>query len=163
VGALILLAPGVSGAPQVLESELRADEAAFWTGLEEAEAIGDLEALNEGEIRLWLDGLHAPHGRVDGDRRRLALDMNAVALAAASPGREPKVIDTWDRLGEIACPVLIVVGDLDMSHMQARARELTERIAAARLVVMEGAAHLPALEQPEAVATMMREFLSSLG
>ncbi len=104
VAGLVLLAPAVSGAPAVAESDLRPEEAAFWQELEAAEAAGDLDALNRGEIRLWLDGLDAPEGRVSGMARQLALDMNAIALAAASPGHEPRVVDAWSRLGEIACP-----------------------------------------------------------
>jgi 3-oxoadipate enol-lactonase len=59
----------------------------------------------------------------------------------------------------VQCPVLAVVGDLDLVHIRARTEELASRIAGARLVVMEGAAHLPALEQPDAFAALLREFL----
>jgi pimeloyl-ACP methyl ester carboxylesterase len=159
VAALVLLAPAVSGAPKVAESDLRPEEAAFWRELEAAEASGDLDALNRGEIRLWLDGLDAPEGRVTGGARQLALDMNAIALSAASPGHEPRVVDAWSRLGEIACPVLVLVGDLDMSHLQARCHDLARRIPGAQLRVIPDVAHLPALEQPEMVADMVRAFL----
>ena len=159
VAGLVLLAPAVSGAPVVAESDLRPEEAAFWRELEAAEAAGDLDALNRGEIRLWLDGLDAPEGRVTGAARQLALDMNAIALSAASPGHEPRVVDAWSRAGEIACPVLVVVGDLDMRHLQARCHALVARIPGARLRVMPGVAHLPALEQPDTVAGMVRAFL----
>ena len=159
VAALVLLAPAVSGAPKVAESDLRPEEAAFWRGLEAAEAAGDLDALNRGEIRLWLDGLDAPEGRVTGVARQLALDMNAIALSAASPGHEPRVVDAWSRVGEIACPVLVLVGGLDMSHLQARCHDLARRIPGAELRVMPDAAHLPALEQPETVADLVRAFL----
>ena len=159
VAALVLLAPAVSGAPKVAESDLRPEEAAFWRGLEAAEAAGDLDALNRGEIRLWLDGLDVPEGRVTGVGRQLALDMNAIALSAASPGHEPRVVDAWSRVGEIACPVLVLVGGLDMSHLQARCHDLARRIPGAELRVMPGAAHLPALEQPETVADLVRAFL----
>ena len=159
VAALVLLAPAVSGAPKVAESALRPEEAAFWRELEAAEAAGDLDALNRGEIRLWLDGLDAPEGRVTGVARQLALDMNAVALSAASPGHEPRVVDAWSRVGEIACPVLVLVGDLDMSHLQARCHDLATRIPGAELRVIRDAAHLPALEQPQLVADLVRAFL----
>jgi pimeloyl-ACP methyl ester carboxylesterase len=159
VGALVLLAPAVSGAPKVAKAALRPEEAAFWQELEAAEAAGDLDALNRGEIRLWLDGLDAPEGRVSGVARQLALDMNAVALSAASPGHEPRVVDVWSRVGEIACPVLVLVGDLDMSHLQARCHDLAPRIPGAQLRVIPDAAHLPALEQPQLVADLVRAFL----
>jgi pimeloyl-ACP methyl ester carboxylesterase len=162
VSALVLVAPAVSGAPETEVSDVTAEEAAMWEALEAAEAAGDLETLNRGELRIWLDGPTAPEGRVDGPRRELAYDMNRIALAAESPGHEPTARDAWSRLGDVACPVLLVVGDLDMSHMQTRSRELSARIPGARLEVMPGAGHLPGLEQPEAFADLLVRFLADV-
>jgi pimeloyl-ACP methyl ester carboxylesterase len=159
VSALVLVAPAVSGAPAVDESQIDPAEAAIWETLEAAEAAGALDALNLGEIRLWVDGPHAPEGRVDGDRRALALNMNRIALHADSPGHEPEPPDAWSRLAELRCPVLVVVGDLDLAHLQERCRWLASHIAGAQLRVMQGAAHLPGLEQPAAFAAVLRDFL----
>jgi pimeloyl-ACP methyl ester carboxylesterase len=157
VAALVVVAPAVSGAP---EPEVTDEEAAFWTTLEAADKAGDLPALNRGELRLWLDGLGAPEGRVGGELRALASDMNAIALAAKSPGHEPNVVDAWNRLGEIGCPVLVVVGDLDMSHVQRRCHTLAERISGAELHVMEDAAHMVAFERPVDFVAVLRGFVA---
>jgi pimeloyl-ACP methyl ester carboxylesterase len=157
VAGLVLVAPGISGAPEA--EEIEPVEAAIWETLEAAEAAGALQALNLGEIRLWVDGPHAPEGRVGGAVRELALDMNRIALHAADPGQESEAPDAWSRLSEVRCPVLVVVGDLDLVHIRARAGELAARIPGARFSVMEGAAHLPGLEQPAAFAALLREFL----
>ena len=157
VAALVLVAPAVSGAPAA--TEIEPVEAAIWETLEAAEAAGALDALNLGEIRLWVDGPHAPEGRVSGATRDLALDMNRIALHAADPGYESDPPDAWSRLSEVACPVLVVAGDRDLVHIRARAQDLASRIAGARMQVMKGAAHLPALEQPAAFAALLREFL----
>jgi len=157
VAALVLVAPAVSGAPAA--DEIEPVEAAIWETLEAAEAAGALHALNLGEVRLWVDGPYAPEGRVGGPARDLALDMNRIALHAADPGYEDEAPDAWSRLSEVHCPALIVVGDLDLAHIRARAEELASRIAGARLLVMEGAAHLPGLEQPAAFAALLRDFL----
>jgi hypothetical protein len=45
--------------------------------------------------------------------------MNRIALHAESPGHEPEPPDAWSRLSEVHCPVLVVVGDLDLVHIQA--------------------------------------------
>ena len=153
----VLVAPAVSGAPAA--DEIEPVEAAIWETLEAAEAAGALHALNLGEVRLWVDGPYAPEGRVGGPARDLALDMNRIALHAADPGYEAEALDAWSRLSELHCPVLVVVGDLDLAHIRARAEELASRIAGAQLLVMEGAAHLPGLEQPAAFADLLREFL----
>ena len=113
----------MSGAPAVTGSQIDPVEAAIWETLEAADAAGALDALNLGEIRLWLDGPTAPEGRIGGPRRALALDMNRIALHAESPGHEPEAPDAWSRLSEITVPVLVVVGDLDLRHVQERGRE----------------------------------------
>ena len=126
VSALVLVAPAVSGAPAA--QEIEPVEAAIWETLEAAESAGALDALNLGEIRLWVDGPHAPEGRVGGAVRDLALDMNRIALHAADPGYESEELDAWSRLSEVHCPVLVVAGDLDLVHVRARAEELASRI-----------------------------------
>jgi pimeloyl-ACP methyl ester carboxylesterase len=156
---LVLVAPAITGAPAADESAVDPTVAAIWENLEAAEAAGALEALNLGEIRLWLDGPHAPEGRVGGPIRELALEMNRIALDAESPGYEPEPPDAWSRLSEVGCPVLVVAGDLDLAHIRERCRWLADHIPAARLEIMEGAAHLPALEQPAAFAALLRDFL----
>ena len=160
VSALVLVAPAVSGAPETGPSDVTTEEAAMWEALEAAEAAGDLETLNRGELRIWLDGPTAPEGRVEGAARELAYDMNRIALAAEIPGHEPTALDAWSRLGEIACPVLLVIGDLDMSHMQARVRQLSTLIRGAHIAVMPGVGHLPGLEQPDAFAALLARFVA---
>ncbi len=160
VAALVLVAPSVSGAPAVDDAQIDPVEAAIWDTLVAADAAGALDALNIGEIRLWLDGPHAPEGRVEGARRALALDMNRIALHADSPGHEPAPpVEAWSRLSEVRCPVLVVVGDLDLGHIQQRSRAVASQIPGAQLTIMEEAAHLPGFEQPAAFASLLRTFL----
>ncbi len=161
VSALVLVAPAISGAPQVTEADIEPEVAAIWESLEAADTAGALDALNLGEIRLWLDGPTAPEGRVGGVRRELALDMNRIALHAESPGSEREPPDAWSRLSELALPTLVVAGDLDLRHLQARCRALAARIPGAELCVLVGAAHLPAFEQPEAFTGVLRSFLAA--
>jgi pimeloyl-ACP methyl ester carboxylesterase len=161
VGALVLVAPAISGAPPVDDAEIDQVEKEIWETLAAADSAGALDALNLGEIRLWVDGPHAPEGRVDGPRRELALDMNRIALHAESPGHEPAPsVDAWSRLSEVHCPVLVVVGELDLGHLKERAHVLARAIPDARLVVMQGVAHLPGLEEPAAFAALLRNFLA---
>jgi len=163
VAALVLVAPAVSGAPAVDGAQIDPVEAAIWDTLAAADAAGALDALNLGEVRLWVDGPHAPEGRVDGVRRKLALDMNRIALHAESPGHEPAPsLEAWSRLSEVRCPVLVVVGDLDLGHIQERCRVLASQIPGALLSVMHDAAHLPGLEQPVAFAALLRSFLGGI-
>jgi 3-oxoadipate enol-lactonase len=57
--------------------------------------------------------------------------------------------DLRDRVSEIRCPTLIVVGDQDLATPLTDGEFLRGRIAGSHLVVIPGAAHLANLEQPE--------------
>jgi pimeloyl-ACP methyl ester carboxylesterase len=161
VAALVLVAPGVAGAPPATEADVDPDEAALWESLEAAHAAGALDALNLGEIRFWLDGPGAPEGRVGGAQRGLALDMNRIALHAESPGYEPAPPEAWSRLSALDLPVLVVAGQLDMRLQRERARAVAGRIRGAQLILMTEVAHLPGLEQPGPLAEIVRTFLRS--
>ncbi|HEX3794230.1 MAG TPA: alpha/beta hydrolase [Acidimicrobiales bacterium] len=158
--ALVLVAPAVTGSPTVDETLIGPVERAIWENIEAAYEANALDALNLAEIRLWLDGPSGPEGRISGPVRDLALDMNRIALHAESPGHEPAPPDAWSRLDRIDCPTLVVVGDRDLLHQQARARAVAAAIPGAELVVMVGAAHLPGLEQPDDFAALLRRFLA---
>lgn len=69
--------------------------------------------------------------------------------------------DARDRLGGIEIPVLVTVGDHDEMSIES-ARDMVSRLPAARLEVIEGAAHLTMVDQPEANIRVIREFLAEL-
>jgi len=65
-------------------------------------------------------------------------------------------------LGGIRAPCLVIVGEEDASLPPSHSREIASGIPGSRLVVVPGAGHLSALEQPEVVTSAMREFLGAL-
>ena len=67
--------------------------------------------------------------------------------------------DVRDRLGEIACPTLVVVGELDTETPPAYAAMLARGIAGARLEVVPGVGHIVNLEAPAAVNRLLRHHL----
>ncbi len=159
VAGLVLLAPAISGAPEEDDDELDPDTLRLAEDIELAEASGDLDATNRLEVRLWLDGPAGPDGRVIGDARSLALNMNAIALASPQPAEsahEPR--DAWSRLEEIEAPATVIWGDLDIPVVIDRCRILAGRLANLdEAVEIPGVAHLPTLEKPEAVAAVIAE------
>ena len=68
-------------------------------------------------------------------------------------------IDSRPSLGAIAVPTLIGVGESDILTPPALARELAAGIAGAELVEFADAAHLPTMENPEAVVAALRMWL----
>jgi pimeloyl-ACP methyl ester carboxylesterase len=63
------------------------------------------------------------------------------------------------RTHRVTAPTLLVWGKDDRLVPPVYADEFTRRIAGARLHTVEGAGHAPHVEQPEAVARTLREFL----
>ena len=64
-----------------------------------------------------------------------------------------------ERLGDIDRPTLVIVGDDDIADMQAIAAHVAASIPGAQLVRVPRAAHLPSLERPEEVNTVLLGFL----
>lgn len=160
VAGLVLLAPGVSGQPEV-----PLDPATDRLEEQIVEAIesGDLATANRLEIRLWLDGPLATEGRVTGPARELALAMNRLLLERAEPPEEAGGggVAAWERLGELDLPVTVLCGDLDVPVILETARRLPTLIAGADYHELPGMAHLPYLEDPAAVAALVDQALAT--
>ena len=62
-------------------------------------------------------------------------------------------------LPEVRAPTLVLVGEEDRSQPPARSRQIAAAIPGAELTVIPEAGHLSALEQPEAVTEVIRDFL----
>jgi pimeloyl-ACP methyl ester carboxylesterase len=158
VRALVLIGTAVSGAPEV--DSYPADVSELKRKIEAAEAAGDLDLLNRLEAHLWLDGASSNEARVGGAKRELFLEMNLRALEAPSVGEATDNVDAWNNLSKIQVPVLLVVGQLDLPHLQERSARMAEIIPDAEFVSMKDVAHLPALEAPRQCAEIIAEFLA---
>ncbi|HMB91441.1 MAG TPA: alpha/beta hydrolase [Rhodothermales bacterium] len=67
----------------------------------------------------------------------------------------------YEMLDQIKTPTLIVVGDQDVATVPAKSERMHERIPGSQLVIIPGAGHTSTVEEPEAVNTALRAFLSS--
>ena len=113
-------------------------------------------------LSLWLDGPESNAGRVTGPARELFMDMNGRALRAGPVGVDEPMATTWDRLTDVAVPTLVMVGSLDLPHIVDRARRMADVLPEAELTVVDGAAHLPMLEQPSLVAAELLAFTAGI-
>jgi pimeloyl-ACP methyl ester carboxylesterase len=161
VTALVLIAPFVNGYDldgwEASEGEEALDER-----IAAASEAGDLDEVNRLELHYWLDGADQAEGRVRGDARALMDEMNGRALRASPPGDTPARTDLWSRLGEIACPALVLVGEYDLPGLVRHARELADVIPTAEFEVIAGAAHCPSLDQPDALTATILRFARSV-
>lgn len=65
-------------------------------------------------------------------------------------------------LGQIRVPTLVIAGSEDQSTPPATLQALARAIPRAQLVTLDGCAHLSAVEQPQAFAEVLGEFVSSI-
>ena len=68
--------------------------------------------------------------------------------------------DVHERLDEIKCPTLILVGALDPSTPPSAATAMLQAIAGATMVVLPGVSHIATVEAPGAVNAELLAFLS---
>ena len=162
VASLVLVAPSIGGAPAPAALPSEVEE--LVEEIERLEEAAELDAVNELEARMWLDGPSRRPGHVEGRARELFLDMNGRALRAAPTGEVEGDAETpaWLRLGELDVPVLAVVGAHDLPHLQGRTLGLDAVIDGARTVVLAESAHVPQLDDPAALSELLAEFLSGI-
>ncbi|WP_371171251.1 alpha/beta fold hydrolase [Aliiroseovarius sp. 2305UL8-7] len=158
VTSLVLVAPALSGdnAPDQFEPGI---QSAIDT-LDQAEEDDDIDAINDAEAHLWLDGPTSPAGRVAGAARELFLDMNKQALLHPDLEREQEPPSAVERLSDIAAPTLVIYGDLDFPHVQNRCEEIAQAIPNALIERFTGCAHLVNLEQPKLFRSVVGGFLA---
>jgi pimeloyl-ACP methyl ester carboxylesterase len=155
VERLVLNAPGLPGWDW--SDEMRAS----WAAEEAAFDLGDDETAAEISLRMWVDGPHRSSDDVDPAVRAAVREMILRSYELQRAGGAPveDVLDVAARLGEIRCPTLVVVGDLDVPEMQAIAAHVADSVVDGRLVTIHGAAHLPGLERPEELDALVLGFL----
>jgi pimeloyl-ACP methyl ester carboxylesterase len=145
VRTLTLVAPGLSGYewPRLPGYERRVEVA----------DTGDERAFALELVKLW-----APlSGTGDDAAKRIILDQAASFLSDDGEIEEPSAIE---RLGGIAAPTLVVLGDSDLDPITDIGHLLAERIPGARLVVLDGADHILPLRVPEKLHALLVEHLT---
>lgn len=70
--------------------------------------------------------------------------------------------DVRGELGRIAMPTLVVWGEHDAVAPAAKAAEIADGVVDGRVVEIADAAHLPPAEQPEATASVLKEFFATV-
>jgi pimeloyl-ACP methyl ester carboxylesterase len=155
---LVLIGTSVTGAPWVTAES----ETAMEMAMDDAEERGDPELLNKVEAHAWLDGPRASSGRVSGAARELFLDMNGMALTKPKLTAEDRsASNAWRRMDSVNAPSLLMVGDEDFTAIIDRHETLSETMPNAFAVLLEGVAHIPSIERPDLVNTLLMQFLDA--
>jgi len=137
-------------------------------GADEPEKRAVLKAVGhehgyEALVDHWLPPMVAGHNRANaalyGPMRQMCLDKNQTifdAQIAALLGRQ----EQESLLPRIACPALVMTGELDTWSPPARHRAIAAAIPDSTLVIVEGAGHMLPLEAPAAVNQAIADWLS---
>ncbi|NUT22779.1 MAG: alpha/beta fold hydrolase [Hamadaea sp.] len=161
VAGLVWVCGGVSGSSH----EGPAEQTAVFDRIEALWRAKDWDALVDLETHVWADGPLQPEGRVpravrEHVRRMIyAIETRNEPEPTALPLARPAA----DRLHEITCPALVVIGAHDTSGTRASADLLTGGVTGVERVDFPDAAHLPNLEHPERFNAAVRDFLTRHG
>jgi len=160
VAALIMVGSGPSGLVlDVEEPEIFSDAA-------KAFEDGDLDLLAEIETQIWFVGMDRTRDQVDPKMHQLAFDMNRTAIGHEVKQLGQRQADTdkpaYERLEEINSPLLIIVGSQDIPYMHAAANYMMEIVDSAQKIIIQNAAHLPNMDQPEQFFRIVSRFLADL-
>lgn len=128
-----------------------------------AEAVeqGGMQAVLPASLDRWFTGQTRARrpDLIERVSRTLLADDPAVHAAM---WRMIATFEVRDRLHEIGCPTLVLVGDQDPSTPPAMAEVLAENIPGARKVLLANTSHIAMLESPDAVNQALLSFLAAL-
>ncbi|MEU5754689.1 alpha/beta fold hydrolase [Streptomyces sp. NPDC047829] len=127
-------------------------------------AAGDVEGWLTAFLR-FVPGEHRDLDDVDPAVLRRLREMASGTLAKHTPDEENHHVPltgTWARVPKIDVPVLTVNGSLDAADLIAEAERLARTVPEGRSATVEGAAHYPNMERPEAFDEILLDFLRGL-
>lgn len=117
-----------------------------------------MDALVEGTLARWFTDPYraanpAVMAKIGGDIRNTPVAGFAGCCDAIAK------IDVLDRLKEIDCPSLVIVGDQDHGTPPEMARQIHANLRGSELLIIPSAAHLSNVEQPQAFNDALLGFL----
>jgi len=131
----------------------------LWQGRIKTAQDKGMEALVETTLQRWFTE------RFRKTRPEVTARVSAMIRATPVPGYVgcchaiPR-INLTQRLKEVKCPSLVIVGEQDAGTPVAMAREIHAALPASELVVIPSASHLSNLEQPTAFLRALSIFLN---
>lgn len=155
VSALVVVAAAPSGWAH------SADILAQWEAVDEAYERKGVDAANELEMKMWLDGPFRAPDEIDREVRRSVATVNRVLLERqATFGIEPGDLQppAVGRLAEVSVPTLVITGELDQPSTTGGSFEIA-RGTGAEHIEIGGTAHFPNLEKPREFNRALLDFL----
>jgi 3-oxoadipate enol-lactonase len=158
VSALVLLCPGIPGFPMSEEEQaalIGKDTAAeIDAEVKRAQAAGDVDGLAAVARRMW---------GAAGDTPAVVEQTRSAARAWLSAADLEQQTPVFDRLGEIAVPAALMVGDKDFPPLVESNRQAAARIPGCEFVFVPGLDHFPPLREPGLVLDLITRTLARAG
>lgn len=133
--------------------------------VEEADKAGDLDLVAELEAQIWFDGNRNPEN-INPDMRALAYKMNLLSLSHGDKKLGKRLpnskVAASEKLKQLQTPVLALVGAQDIAYIHAATNYMVKLVPPIRKEVIENAAHLPNMDQPETFRNIVIDFLDKL-
>jgi 3-oxoadipate enol-lactonase len=127
-----------------------------------AATSGGMGAVAQGTLERWFTApfrAREPAAVARVDRLIRATDVNGYIGCS----RAIMQLDVTGRLGQVTCPVLVVVGDQDPSTPPAMSEAIAGAIPGARLEIIPDAAHFANVEQAARFNASLQRFYAGLG
>jgi 3-oxoadipate enol-lactonase len=133
----------------------------MWNERIKAIEQGGIEAVADAILSRWFTPVFRSkvNPAFTGSRNMLVRQSAAGYMATCSAIRDADFTET---ARTIAVPTLCVVGDADEATPPELVAALAQSIPGARYEVIRGAGHIPCIEQPQALATLIRDFIYSI-
>lgn len=107
--------------------------------------------------RIFPAGFIDSHPEALDQRRAVLEEIDAGAFAAACQALAK--LDLGEGLEEIVNPTLVILGEIDQTTPPEMGAEVAARIQGSRLETIANCGHCPQLEQPEALASLIEDFV----
>jgi 3-oxoadipate enol-lactonase len=166
VGGMIALGlqaarPDLVRALVLCDTAPRIGTAESWNGRIRAIEQGGIAAVADGILANWLTGAYrnSATAAFAGWRNMLIRQPPAGYVATCAAIRDA---DFTVAAKSVSVPTLCVAGESDGSTPPELVAAMTEIIPGARLEVIRKAAHLPCIEQPAALASLIEDFVQKL-
>jgi 3-oxoadipate enol-lactonase len=151
--AALLLANTTSGYPQAARE--------MWQQRIETVRAQGVEAIADAVMgRYFHDRFRAEHSATVARFRQRLVSTGADGYIGCC--HAVGNVDTSARLPQITVPTLVIAGELDQGTPLAMSQTLAEKIPQASLMVLKDASHLSAIEQPQAFARAVTQFMQGL-
>lgn len=160
--ALAVAHPGLLASLTIANSAALYPDKAPWQARVRTVRAQGIDAMADGAVARWLTPgyLAAPEGAAAGAALRSTLAASDAAGYIASC-EAVAAIDFRESNRRIRLPALVIAGTQDEATPPALSQQIAEAIDGAQLATIE-AAHISAVERPEAFVRLLRAFWSRI-